>query len=110
MNKMNLSQAKAVILVTKNILGDRYKSDVPVRSVMTELDKLTIINGVCELFRDGVTGFNPSKDINAQRMGDPKELRIYVVGLCNNHWRKHKELNGGVPFVPSYTRSEQQAA
>ena len=104
-----LNQAQTVIKITKSILGDRYKSDVPVRQVMTEIDKKTIIDGVMLSFADGQTGFTV-KDVNAQRMADAKELRNYVVGLCNNHWRKHKELNGGVKFVPSYTRSEVKQA
>ena len=104
-----LNQAQTVVRITKNILGDRYKSDAPVKTIMTEQDKKSIIDGVVEMFRDGQTGFTV-KDVNAQRMADPKELRNYVVGLCNNHWRKHKELNGGVKFVPSYTRSELKQA
>lgn len=104
-----LNQAKAVIQVTKAMLGERYNPSIPVKSVMTQLDRLSIINGVMELFRDGQTGF-AAKESNVKRMQDARLLREYVVGLCNNHWRKHKELNGGVKFIPSYTKAKTEQA
>lgn len=103
------NQARTVIMVTKAILGERYNPSVPVKSVMTQLDKTTIINGVIAEFNEGRTGFTLGKASNEKRMTDAKALREYVVGLCNNHWRKHKELNGGVKFIPSYTKTPQVA-
>lgn len=103
------NQAQTVVDITKIVLGDRFKSDTPVKSILTAEDKEAIVNGVTEMFVSGATGF-AVKDSNAQRMADAKELRSYVVGLCNNHWRKHKALNGGTKYVPSYTRSEAKIA
>jgi hypothetical protein len=105
-----LNQAKTVILITKRTLGERYNPSVPVKALMTPVDKSSIVNGVIEMFRDGQTGFVSNKETNQKRMTDEKALREYVVGLCNNHWRKHKELNGGVKFIPSYTKESKQAA
>jgi len=100
-----LNQAQTVVAITKSVLGERYKSDVPVKAVITPLDKVTIINSVMQSFQEGKTGFALGKESNMKRMTEAKALREYVVGLCNNHWRKHKELNGGIKYIPSYTKT-----
>jgi hypothetical protein len=103
-----MNQAQTVVSKTQEILGDRYRGDAAVRTIMTAEDKKAIVELVLAAFRSGETGF-AVKESNAIRVADERELRNYVVGLCNNHWRKHKALNGGVKYEPTYKILKQAA-
>lgn len=102
-----INQANAVVIATTKILGVRFIAGVDVRTYATPEDKKSVVIEVIGMFIRGETGFT-DKASNAEKMGDTKKLQEYVVGLVNNHWRKHKKLNGGQKYEPKFKRSELQ--
>jgi hypothetical protein len=97
MSNTQISQKDAVINSVTSILGDRYEAGINVRELLSAEEITAVKNSVTEAILNGSVSY--SKDIS-----DDKVVRRYVSGLVENHFRKAKELNGGVKYSAATTR------
>ena len=98
-----MSQANAVVVASVKVLGDRFQKGVDIKTYASTDDRQRICAEVIRMFNTGETGF-AAKPTNDEKKSDPAKLANYVIGLVNNHWRKHKLLNGGVEYEPKTKR------
>ncbi len=88
-------QKDAVVNAVANALGDDFTSGITnVKEVITAEQKAEVKSAVINGILDGSVDY--SKDNTNEA-----EVRKYVGGLVNNHFRKAKELNGGTTYKPT---------
>jgi len=94
---MSTSQKEAVVAAVEEILGDNFESGVtPVKETITS-DQLGQLR---EQILTGILG--GSIAYNGDR-SDSKAVSRYVNGMIDNHFRKAKELNGGMKYTVKNT-------
>lgn len=91
-----ISQKTAVVNEVVAILGSNYDQTVPVKSQLTAEQFSTIRANVVSGIINGSIAFNKVTN-------DEKEVARYVSGMISNHFRKAKELNGGLSYAPQST-------
>lgn len=90
-----VSQKNAVVNAVSGVLGGSFTSGQTVAKELLTAEQLeevrtTVFNGIL----NGDIQFNGDTS-------DSKTLRRYVNGMIDNHFRKAKELNGGVKYTPA---------
>ena len=95
---MSTTQKQAVITAVVEVLGSSFvPGQTNVREIISTDQKQSVRDLVFTGIQSGSVEY--SKD-----RSDSKELRKYVNGLVDNHFRKAKELNGGASYAPTTTR------
>ena len=90
-----LGQKQAVVDAVKTILGSSFESGVTLVGDTLTSDQLAavrdeVLNGVL----DGTIKYNGETS-------DIKIVKRYLNGMIQNHFRKAKELNGGIKYTPT---------
>lgn len=94
---MAMSQHKAVVTFTQQVLGDKFENGRDIKSYAGKDEK----RKVAELIADGMLSGEVELSAEAKaKYGDTKETLIgkYVMGMVTNWWNKSKELNGGEKY------------
>lgn len=97
-----LGQKEAVVNAVESVLGSNFTSGETVVKNVINKDQLTQVRQ--QVF-DGIKKGNIA--YNGDTTND-KELRRYVNGMIQNHFRKAKELNGGNKYVPATTGTSRR--
>ena len=92
-----MSQSESVVHFTKLIMMVNFRPGVPILEYITDQQKEYIVEAVAASIWEGDTELSPEA---RAKYNTPKLVRSYTVGLVNNWFRKHKELNGGGTYVP----------
>lgn len=94
---MTIKQKDAVVSAVAEVLGDDFTPGTTiVRDVITTDQKAEVRDAVVNGILDGSIAY--SKDNT-----NATEVKKYVGGLINNHFRKAKDLNGGTTYKPTGT-------
>ena len=90
-----ISQKNAVVKAVVEVLGDDFEAGVTnVREVITPEQKASVREQLLNSFVNGEIVYSKPTD-------NTSDLKKYVNGLINNHFRKAKELNGGSTYRPA---------
>ena len=92
-----MKQSQSVVEATVSVLGDEFRPGTPILTYITKEQTTQVVDLVTDSIMEGLTEFS---DQARAKYDDRKKVRSYVVGLVNNWFRKHKELNGGGTYVP----------
>lgn len=94
---MSTSQKAAVVAAVEEILGDSFISG-------STIVKETITSDQLSQLRESILTGILSGDIayNGDN-SDAKAVSRYVNGMIDNHFRKAKELNGGMKYAVKHT-------
>lgn len=95
MSNNKTGQKQAVVKAVANELGTNFQ---PNSTVVSDVISSEQLNSVQEAVFNGI--LNGTVDYSGDT-SDQKTLRRYVNGMVKNHFRKAKELNGGVKYTPS---------
>lgn len=90
---MSTSQKAAVVAAVEEILGDSFVSGTTIVKEVITSDQLSSLR---EQILTGILG--GSIAYNGDR-SDAKAVSRYVNGMIDNHFRKAKELNGGMKYA-----------
>jgi hypothetical protein len=90
-----ISQKTAVVNAVAGVLGGSF---VPGETQAKESLSSEQLNEVRESVLNGI--LNGEIQFNGDT-GDSKSLSRYVNGMIDNHFRKAKELNGGIKYTPA---------
>lgn len=93
---MALTQKEAVVTAVQSVLGSDYDTSIPAMEQLSKEQVSEVKNSIFSQIKDGAVSFNKDTD-------DDNELMRYVNGMVSNHFRKAKELNGGVKYSPKTT-------
>ena len=98
---MSTKQVQAVINAVTVVLGDNFTPNTTtVLSTLTKEQKEEVRNIIFDGVMSGDVVYNKST-VNATA------VKRYVNGMVDNHLRKSKALNGGVPYKPSSSGSKR---
>ena len=103
--KSAISQGKAVYVATVEVLGAsgvEFDPSVPAAEQVDQTTRGQIVERVVDMFRSGEAVMKESES-NRAKLSNTTELRKYVVGLIHNWYKKSRELNGGIAYVPART-------
>jgi hypothetical protein len=90
---MSTSQKEAVVAAVEEILGDSFVSG-------TTIVKETITSDQLSQLREQIlTGILGGTIAYSGDRSDAKAVGRYVNGMIDNHFRKAKELNGGMKYA-----------
>lgn len=92
-----MKQSEAVVLFTKQVLGEKFESGRDVKEYGTKEDK----RRVAELVADGMLSGEVELSAEAKdKYAATRDNLIskYVMGMVTNWWNKSKELNGGEKY------------
>ncbi len=92
MSKSIMSQSEAVVFFTKQVLGDRFKSGVDVKSYITKDEQHEVAHRVTAGMFEGSVAISA----DAKAKYGSNLMKKYVVGMVTNWFNKSTELNGGV--------------
>lgn len=96
-----VSQKNAVVDAVKTVLGARFSTTTSVKSILSKEEIVEVRALVYEGIKAGTVSLNKT-------YSDDTLLKRYVNGLCDNHFRKSKELNGGSSYSPATARSSRK--
>lgn len=88
---MGMKQVTAVVNCTKIVLGNAFEAGRPILEYISDADTGRVEMLVAQGITSGEVDYGKDKS-------DLKEVMKYVRGMVNNHFRKCKELNGGVKY------------
>jgi len=90
-----IGQKQAVVSEVKKILGTNFESGVTIAKKAISSDDLVIIrDNILASILAGHIKYNGDAS-------DAQKLKRYTNGMIQNHFRKAKELNGGVKYAPT---------
>jgi len=108
-----MNQKETTVQTVIDVLQSRnveyvLNGDIPVKEVLTDLDKTQIRTILFNKFRNGEVSYKPEFQ---DKVDDDQELKKYVSGLLNNWIRKAKEFNSGQTYQtknPGSRSSDEQ--
>lgn len=98
------TQHEAVIVATKNVLGDAFQEGVDVKTYITKEQRAAVIDQVVAMFNEGAADLSEKA---TAKFDSASKLRNYTCGLVTNWFNRSRELNGGVKHEAKNPGSRQ---
>lgn len=102
-----MKQASAVVKATMEVLSDLgidFTNEAGIKEFLKGLNQYEVVktkvtNLVTDMIYSGECDMNQTSKAWADHGHDRAQLaKKYVSGMVDNHWRKHKDLNGGTKY------------